>query len=99
MGINGRMGDQGLESCGFKNPPRARTGPALTTDLNETALLVIDIQNYCKPGFPGSCFESTTNEYYLEVFPKVVTATQRLLEACRRTGKIEVIHTTIESLT
>jgi ureidoacrylate peracid hydrolase len=71
----------------------------------ETALLFIDVQNYCasrKGGefkdVPAAAFEAKLGFYFKSLEEVAVPNMQRLQQACRR-GKIEVMYTMIQSLT
>ena len=71
----------------------------------ETALLFVDVQNFCanRKGseygkLPAPEFEERVGFYFREMEGKVVPNMQRLQKGCRAAG-IEVMYTTIESLT
>lgn len=73
--------------------------------VNESALLFIDVQNFSAHrqgsefnGLDDATFESKYAWYFAELESRVVPNMQRLLHGFRNAG-IEVIHTTIESLT
>jgi ureidoacrylate peracid hydrolase len=71
----------------------------------QTALLFVDVQNFCanRKGteygkLPAPEFEERVGFYFREMEQKVVPNMQRLQKGCRSAG-IEVMYTTIESLT
>ena len=71
----------------------------------ETALLFVDVQNFCANrkgseygNLPPAEFEERVGFYFQELEGKVVPNMQRLQKTCRAAG-IEVMYTTIESLT
>jgi ureidoacrylate peracid hydrolase len=71
----------------------------------ETALLYVDVQNFCahRKGSEFSKltapeFEERLGFYFRELEEKVIPNMQRLQKGCRKAG-IEVMYTTIESLT
>jgi ureidoacrylate peracid hydrolase len=71
----------------------------------ETALLFIDTQNFCahREGsefkhLPPAEFEEKVGYYFRDLESRVVPNMQRLQAGCRKAG-IEVMYTTIESLT
>ena len=71
----------------------------------QTALLFIDVQNFAahRKGaefkeMPAAEFEAKCGWYFREMETRVIPNMQRLQAACRR-AKIEVMYTTIESLT
>ncbi|HXV25286.1 MAG TPA: isochorismatase family cysteine hydrolase [Alphaproteobacteria bacterium] len=71
----------------------------------ETTLLFIDVQNYCAhrkgsefKDLSPAAFEEKLGYYFRELEGRVVPNMQRLQRACRDAG-IEVMYTTIESLT
>jgi ureidoacrylate peracid hydrolase len=71
----------------------------------QSALLFIDVQNFCAhreggeyAGLAADELEATHGWYFRALEQRVVPNMQRLQAACRRAG-IEVLYTTIESLT
>ena len=71
----------------------------------ETALLFVDVQNFCanRKGseygkLPAPEFEERVGFYFREMEERVIPNMQRLQKGCRAAG-IEVMYTTIESLT
>ena len=68
--------------------------------LGESALLVIDMQNYCCDPRGGEWSDGAEEPtaHYLETLPRVLGNIHGLLGAARRRG-VECIFTTIESLT
>ena len=82
---------------------------ALSRDVpvipKETALLFIDVQNFCASRKGGEFkhlsaveLEQTFGYYFGELESRVIPNMQRLQKGCRKAG-IEVMYTTIESLT
>ncbi len=73
---------------------------------NQTALLFIDVQNYCCSPEGGSYTDENLNpneaqqkyRYFFEQLESVIPNMQKLQDSCRK-AKIEVLYTTIESLT
>ncbi len=72
---------------------------------DQSALLFIDVQNYCAhrdgsefDGLSKSEFDTKYGWYFEQLESCVVSNMQRLQEACRSAG-VEVLYTTIESLT
>ncbi|MGD9538510.1 MAG: isochorismatase family cysteine hydrolase [Alphaproteobacteria bacterium] len=87
------------------------TAPAwpATRDLplepGRSALLVIDVQNYCAhrnggefAGLAPEAFEARFGAFFARFERAALPNLRRLIEACRGAG-VEVIYTTIESLT
>ncbi len=83
--------------------------PTLSRDVpvvpRETTLLFIDVQNYCANRTGGEFkdltppeFEEKLGWYFRELEGRVIPNMQRLQKGCRAAG-IEVMYTTIESLT
>ncbi len=81
----------------------------LTRDMpvvpEQTALLIIDVQNYCARrdggefrAVPDTDIENTYAHYFEQIGQTVVPNIQRLLSAFRGAG-VEVLYTTIECLT
>ena len=71
----------------------------------ETTLLFIDVQNFCAhrkgsefKDLPAPEFEERLGYYFRELEGRVVPNMQKLQKACRK-AEIEVMYTTIESLT
>lgn len=86
-------------------PEFMRNTSELTIIPDETALLIIDVQNYtCHrdgeifKGLTEEQFNTQWGEYWNMLHNKAVPNIKRLLSACRE-KKIEVIYSTIESLT
>jgi ureidoacrylate peracid hydrolase len=82
---------------------------SLTRDVplkpEQSALLFIDVQNFCAhrkggefAGLADDAFEATYGWHFRTLEQRVVPNMQRLQTACREAG-IEVLYTTIESLT
>ncbi len=74
-------------------------------DLKQSALLFIDVQNFCAhrqggefKDIPQAEFDEKYGWFFDELDARVVPNMQRLQAACRKAG-IEVMYTTIESLT
>jgi ureidoacrylate peracid hydrolase len=77
----------------------------IAIEPKQTALLIIDMQNFAVKrnggeykDMPDDAFEQKCGWYFRELASRVIPNQQRLQAACRK-AKIEVMYTTIESLT
>jgi ureidoacrylate peracid hydrolase len=66
--------------------------------LGESAIIIIDVQNFCCHPKGGEWVTERPTSYFLERLPHVIGNIRALLEAARQSG-VECIFTVIESLT
>ena len=78
--------------------PNGELSRELSLVPSRTALLIIDMQNYCCHPHGGAWRSASPTAYYLERLPHVLGNIRALLESARSSGA-ECIFTTIESLT